>query len=657
MDLRGGASAAYRPALDGIRALAVSLVVVYHLGYAWLPGGFAGVDVFFVLSGYLISGLLLSESAATGGIRLTRFYARRARRLLPAGVVTVLVTVVIGKYVASPIDWPHLKRHAVSAVMYVANWDAASVDSGYFSTDTQPSPLVHFWSLAVEEQFYFVWPVLVIAGLWFAGRARLRTDHVIGALFAAITAGSLVAALILTPSTSAYYGTHTRAFELSAGGLLAVFLPRLGVWWRTGDRPGMRPLASAISLAAVLGIGALALTIDGSTSYPGWSAVAVTMAAVALIAGTELSARSVAARGLGNPVFAWTGRLSYSIYLWHWPLIVFFADDLSTPLLLALILGAAQTSYLLIEQPVRRGAFPCAPSFAVVMTSLSTSTAVGLVLIPVYLHNTPQQRELIDELTHQQAQEAAVHCLHGVGYEAAHLTCALRVGHGPTVALVGDSHATMWVPALTLLAEQHDWTLLKTTHPGCPLNDVQQPVAERQDECAPWRVTATDELFTAFDPDLIVLATRSYQLSLEEGGRSLHPGDADHLAAWGRSWDATIATFSRSGAQVGVMQVDPTLPEGILACLADHGGATSPCDFPLGSDPLFAPYAAELREVVAGHPGVTLLDPTPWTCPDQICPAVIDGDKVHIDDNHLGEDFVVSHRHDLFALLPQMDPR
>ncbi len=643
---------AHRPQLDGVRAIAVTLVVIFHLGFTWLPGGFTGVDVFFVLSGYLISGLLLSDAVRDDRIRLARFYARRARRLLPAAVATVIFTVIVDKYLSSPIDYPHLRRHATSAVLYFANWDSATLKTGYFAVDTQLSPLAHFWSLAVEEQFYFIWPAVVMFGLWLARRLRRRIDQVLLIVFAAITATGVVAAILLTGTTAAYYGTHTRAFELSAGGLLAIAMHRRG---QRPDAADERGLANRLTVLGTVACVALALSIDGGTTYPGWAAVGVTTAAILLIAGADLSNSSAAARALGNPLFSWLGRLSYSIYLWHWPLIVFFADDLSRPVLVVVVLAAAQASYTLIEQPLRLRTLPRAPHLAVVMSGISASALLGLVLIPWYLHVTPAQQDLIDELAHTAVK---VHCINGLEYDASHLSCVLHVGNGPTVAVVGDSHAEMWIPALTRLAERRDWTLIKTTHPGCPVDDLQQAAPERQLECAPWRAAAFPELIATFDPDYVILATRSYQMPLDGGSHDdLKPGTPEHVAAWGESWDEPLDLLSRHGAWLGVMQVQPTLPQGILACLAGHAHDSTACDFPLSADAALPSYTSEMRLVVGQHRHVTLLDPTPWICPAGMCPALSDGIKVHTDDDHLGADFVAAHARDLARLLATMGLR
>jgi peptidoglycan/LPS O-acetylase OafA/YrhL len=656
----------YRPQLDGIRAVAVLLVVGYHLGFAVVPGGFTGVDVFFVLSGYLISGLLLAEAAVTGRIRVGRFYARRARRLLPAAVVVVLFCLVMDRYTYSPIDYPHLRRHATAAALYVANWDVAGVDNGYFSTDTQTSPLVHFWSLAVEEQFYIVWPALVVLGIGLAHLFHRRVDQVLLVAFGAVTAASLAAALLLPASPYTYYGTHTRAFELSAGAVLAVLMHRRS---RIGERSsagsGSEPPSARTRWGAdVLGLGGLAAglvlaaTVTGSDTYPGVAAILVTAAALALIAGADLTSGSLTARLLSTPLATWLGRLSYSIYLWHWPLIVFFADDLPTPLLVLAILVASQASYTLIEQPIRTRTFPRAPSFAVVLTGLSTSTAVALVVVPAYLHNSPRQQVLIDEFAHQQQeqeqQETAVRCLPEVNYEADHLTCVLHRGHGPTVALVGDSHATMWAPGLLDLARRDDWTLVRVTHPGCPANAVDQYWEGREDECAPWRKHAFSELTERHDVDVVLLATRSYQMKLADDSGVLDPGQPAHVRAWDQAWDPTLQALGGRGVRIGVFQAQPTLPQGVLACLAEHPPGTTDCDFLLSADPLLATYQDALRDAVERSPGVTLLDPTAWICPGGTCPALIDGERVHIDDNHVSEEFVLAHERELGILLRQV---
>jgi peptidoglycan/LPS O-acetylase OafA/YrhL len=654
--------ARHRPQLDGIRAIAVVLVVGYHLGFAALPGGFSGVDVFFVLSGYLITGLLLAEATTRGRVRIGRFYARRARRLLPAAVVTVLFCVVMDRYTYSPIEFPHLRQHASAAALYVANWDVAGADTGYFSTDTQASPLVHFWSLAVEEQFYIVWPALVLLGLVAARAIGRRLESTLLVLFGAVTAASVAAAVLLPATPYTYYGTHTRAYELSAGALLAVVFHR---WVRRPDLPSpdqdavpsptRRRMADALGLTGLVAALALAMTVTGSNGYPGGPALLVTLSALALIAGADLWPGSLTARALGSPVPAWLGRLSYSIYLWHWPLIVFFADDLPTPLLVVAIVAVAQASYTLVEQPIRQRTFPRLPSFAVVLTGMSTSAAVALLIVPTYLHNTERQQVLIDELANQQQsqeeQESAAHCLGGLNYEAGHLVCALHRGDGATVALVGDSHATMWVPGLLDLARREDWTLLRATHPGCPVNAIHQYWNGREDECAPWREQMLAELAAHRRLDTVLVATRSYQMTIAAGSDVLEPGEPAHVEAWERGWDPTLDALARPGVRIGVIQVQPTLPQGVLSCLAEQPRGTTACDFPVTSDPLLPAYREAVEDIVDRHRHVTLLDPTPWICPEGTCPALIDGVRVHIDDNHVSEAFVLAHEQDLAGML------
>ncbi len=362
----------YRPQLDGIRAVAVLLVVAFHLGFGVFSGGFTGVDVFFVLSGYLISGLLLTEAAGTGGIRIVRFYARRARRLLPAAVLTLVFCVVMDKYTYSPIDYPHLRRHAVAAALYAANWDVASIDNGYFSTDTATSPLVHFWSLAVEEQFYIVWPwvFVLLATRWHG----LRLRAALGIVLAGIFLTSLIWSWVQTDlnGTWAYYSPLTRAWELAAGALLAVCAPAL-----TRLSPRLAALASWVGVA---GIAVSALLIDTGTPFPGVAALLPVSSTALVIVGGGVPHRTNARSVLGLRPFQWLGALSFSFYLWHWPLLVIPAQmqGAAMPLpanllLLAVALVLSVLTYRTVENPVRRSRF--------LARRPRTSIAIGLTLV------------------------------------------------------------------------------------------------------------------------------------------------------------------------------------------------------------------------------------------------------------------------------------
>jgi peptidoglycan/LPS O-acetylase OafA/YrhL len=337
----------FRPDLEGLRGVAVLLVVAYHAGLP-VGGGFIGVDVFFVLSGFLITGLLVRERERSGRIDLIAFYGRRVRRILPAAAVVVAATICVAPFVISPLDMTRVAADGASSILSFANIRFAATDLDYFAASATPSPFRQFWSLAVEEQFYLLWPAILIVATWF-WRPRIGAGIVVAGLLVA----SLVACFVVTGIAIpwAFYSLPTRAWELAAGGLLAIALPLL---------PRI-PAAIAIA-AGWLGAALLVLcvvTFGGLGDYPSWYAIVPTVATVAIIASGEL-ARSPG-RAMQVPPLRFAGRISYSLYLWHWPVLVLAALALGGPLPLpvALLLAGgaivlATGSYYFVEQPYRR---------------------------------------------------------------------------------------------------------------------------------------------------------------------------------------------------------------------------------------------------------------------------------------------------------------
>lgn len=354
---------AYQPALDGVRALAVAAVLLFHGGVAWLPGGFLGVDAFFVLSGYLITSLLLAERARAGRIRLGAFWLRRARRLLPALLLVLLVVVFAFRGLLSAEELVLLRGDALAALGYVANWRMIYRGDDYFAQSSAPSPLQHTWSLGIEEQFYVVWPVLVVA--LFAVAAAKARAALISLCVAGAGASAVIAAVLYTPLdvNRAYFGSDARAQALLIGCALAGVLSS-----RAGSRRSARAV-TAVGVAGIVGVmvvGWIWAHADGADAwlYHGGFMVGA-LAVAAVIAHAALSPQAPVGRVLALPALVWLGRISYGVYLWHWPLFGLINGErtgMDGPGLLALRIAAtlavAQASYILIERPIRTGRWP-----------------------------------------------------------------------------------------------------------------------------------------------------------------------------------------------------------------------------------------------------------------------------------------------------------
>lgn len=346
----------FRTDIEGLRAVAVLMVLLYHAGVPWAAGGFAGVDVFLVISGFLITGLLVAEAGRAGRIDLVGFWARRARRLLPASALVLAATTVLTVLALPAVRWRETGWDVLTSGLYVVNWRLAARSVDYLAEDSQPSPVQHFWSLAVEEQFYVLWPLLVVVALVLARRwARLRMVLAV-LLLALVVLPSFLWSLHLTGAdpARAYFVTTTRLWQLGVGALLALVVTRL-------ERlPGA--VGALLAWAGLLAVLAGLLTQGAHSAWPGTAALVPTLGAAAMIAGgTAATAPGWAPASLLSwaPVQV-TGALSYSLYLWHWPLLVVAAArwgplSVTTGLLVvALSFVPAWLGHRYVEEPVRR---------------------------------------------------------------------------------------------------------------------------------------------------------------------------------------------------------------------------------------------------------------------------------------------------------------
>ncbi|WP_144244377.1 acyltransferase family protein, partial [Pseudohaliea rubra] len=340
---------AYRPEIDGLRALAVLPIVLFHAGFAWLPGGYVGVDIFFVISGYLL-GTIVSRDIAGGRFSVRRFYARRARRLLPAMLAMLAVTLVAGYFLLLPGELLRLAQATLSVLLLVPNiyfWESAT---SYFGLDIATEPLLHTWSLGVEEQFYLLLPALLLVS------ARLRRPWLL--LAALLLISFLVNVSLMTiDSSSSFYLLPGRAWELLAG----VLLGRYG-----GKLRAHRGSAGALGVAGLLLCTLPMVLLDETSPFPGSNALWPVLGTAALLAATKDSDTGVSWLLARAPLVA-IGRVSYSLYLWHWPVVVYL--ELARPdadsnrwLTLALSLALAWLSYTCIEQRYRRPPAALAPA-------------------------------------------------------------------------------------------------------------------------------------------------------------------------------------------------------------------------------------------------------------------------------------------------------
>ena len=701
----------FRPDLEGLRAVAVGLVLLYHARIPGFSGGYVGVDVFFVLSGFLITGLLVRELESTGRVSLAAFYARRARRLLPAAALVLIVTAIASAVILPPLRMPDVAADIAWSAGYASNIRFALQATDYLQSELPPSPVLHYWSLGVEEQFYLFWPVLllIVAGAAYAAGDRLRGIGRVTATLAVVFAGSLVLAIWLTGVQQpwAFFSLPTRAWELALGGLLAMpFAARIG-------GPRSRPIIGWVGLLAVVASGVL---ISDATPFPGTAALLPTLGSALVILGglrrpsPERSPAADAAResNATRAAFAgptpllslgpvrYIGRISYSLYLWHWPVLVLPAvafGNLSAPVRVALVgvsVALAAVSQRFVEEPIRHGRFVglhpprvlrAAGALTVVVVAAASllsfrsalalqprgpavGGAIGDAPLPSVaprasgetlptLAPGPVPADLSPSLVTAQDD---IPILYDNGCHARPAETGIPEGcrfgdaaGSRTVALFGDSHAAQWFPALERLAEEKHWRLIPLTKSGCASADVpvwstlfNRPYAE----CTAWREAAM-QLLADLRPALVVVSNdRSYNLTID----GTKVSSDDRRDVWSEGLDATIRRVKALGSQVVVIGDTVRQSEDPPVCLSEHIDDASACSTPWSK--AVAPLRLAQEREVAERSGATFVDPTPWMCFTDPCPSVIGRLLVYRDTHHMTATYSRALTRQLAALLP-----
>nr|WP_272928698.1 acyltransferase family protein [Leucobacter luti] len=634
----------FRPDIQGLRAIAVLLVVLYHAHLPFLDGGFVGVDVFFVISGYLITKHIL-QGLTSSKFRFAEFYSRRVRRILPASLAVLCLSLAAAWLVAPPLEFARIARDAAWTALYIPNMLFAREGTNYLSA-SEPSLFQHYWSLGIEEQFYLLWPLL-IWGIFLVARRNVR---VLTWSLAIVAAASFIGSVLLTPVNQpwAFFLLPTRAWELAVGGLVAL-LPAMS---HRSFTPGRRNAFGALGLAVLFGS---AFAFDGSLPYPSfWAAVPVLATAVVIALGPY---DGVLARLLGNRYAAWVGKISYSVYLVHWPLLVLPQIALSwmvpLPLWLSLLLGALSLplgwlSYRFIEMPFR---FPRSQRRRAVWGPLATAALVAVLVAGVSvmgmrsvasaelnagepapaftLSTDPVAPALIGSnlsvrLQDHQTQAAIPS---GSGCNLPVLSspippaCTYGSSDGaPTVALVGDSHAAQWAPAFEAIAATGQITLTAHTKSGCPLHVRGGGSAESVD-CAEWKENVLDVL-AADPPDFVVIGSSltSWDQSPEEYELAMRK---------------LLTALPQSSTPV-LIQDTPRFPGAPMSCLSQHLTSPAACSLPEGD--AFDSAFIRVEDRLSEQFGAYQLDLTSYICADT-CPVVQGNVLVFKDAHHLSKTF------------------
>jgi peptidoglycan/LPS O-acetylase OafA/YrhL len=649
-----------------MRAIAVMLVLLDHAGLALVSGGFIGVDVFFVLSGFLITGLLLKEIETTGRVSIAKFYARRARRLLPAGTLVLVSTVVASYAWLGGARADRVAEDARWSALFASNFRFIQQGTDYLDARLPPSPLQHFWSLAVEEQFYAVWPLamMIVALLFKKVSLRLR----LAVVLSAIIGGSLIWSIHQTSvdATAAYFSPFPRASELAAGALLAVCAPWLKI--------APRRLGLLFSWGGVAVILAVALLFDARTTFPGYMVMIPVAGAILAVAGGSIAPGDGAERVLKHQPFQFIGKLSYSLYLWHWPVLVIAegraGHDLSVWQNLLLCLGAlglSAVTYVLIEDPVRNaqvlkqrtpfasvavGAALVMLSFGIATWYMHSQGADGEVIAAdAQVQQFPDEQQILDAV----AAGASVTSwpdqpprISNLAYskdcnvtraDTTSSACVFGDPNGTTTAVVyGDSHAAMWIPALDVIGKQEQIKFVQLTKPGCPALDFtiySQTLKREYTECTDYRAFALGKI-AEIKPDVVIISNAYRDVTMSVDGKSTSDGVAE---AWMDGLTSIIQQISPNTGRIVVIgdMAYPNDPG--IDCLTANADDVTACDTPRSDAVDEEHNALEGQTAIAA--GADYVDTIPWFCTDSVCPAVIGGLTVHRDNYHTGENYVV----------------
>jgi peptidoglycan/LPS O-acetylase OafA/YrhL len=614
---------AFRPDIEGLRGVAVLLVVAYHAGVPGFGGGFVGVDVFFVLSGYLITALLREEMARTGRVDLVQFYARRARRLLPAAVLVLAATVLVGMFLYPPLEAYRFARSAVAAALYSSNMlFVFALD--YFTPSVKTNPLLHTWSLAAEEQFYLLWPLLVMVA---GRRSRAGLAWVLGVL-SLVSFALCVWATTRFP-TVAFYTMPLRAWEFGVGAL-ACLLPAAALAPRR---------AGVLALAGAAGVLTAGLQFSARTQFPGFAALLPVLGTAALLVAGAAAPRGLVARALGTRLPQLLGRWSYSWYLWHWPILVMAAVLVpGIPLwgrvacaLLALL--AAWGTYVWVEQPIRHNRALAARPWAslrlgAALTGVALAIGLGWYAVEARQMATPEQARLVAAAA-DRSRIYGEDCIVGRHRNPRLIECTFGdTTSAVTVVLFGDSHAAHWFPAVEALARERGWklvTMLKVQCPGPRVLVFSPRLSAYVPQCNVWRESALRRI-AELKPAAVVHASWHGYVQHTEG----RTGAAQlTVEEWGAGARSTLRAITANGTPVLLVRDPPSMPRSVPACLSG-GGSCEMDRARVLHEPAFQAEAAAARGLPVG-----ILDATDRFCDAETCQAERDGKVLYFDANHI----------------------
>ena len=586
--------------IQGLRALAAILVLVFHAKF--LPGGFVGVDIFYVISGFLITGLLLKELNSNGRISLKAFYLRRSKRLLPASFLVLFITAIVAWLLLPPISRGSIGRDLIATTLYVSNYLFAWWQNDYQNLNAVPSPFIHYWSLAVEEQFYLFWPIFIIA------LAKLKSSRkfLIGFWSVTIITFALGVWLTVLAPIWAFYSLPTRAWELSIGALIAL-LPRL---------QNQKRVVAIIGLVALL---VSTFWFSEATAFPGFYALLPVLGTAALLSSIGNWPNPIKWLAT-NRISLWLGKISYPLYLWHWPVLVLPIALLSRDLLVwerivALLITVllADLTNRFVEEPLRVKDISPRRLIQFVGLAMALSVLLGLGIM-----KTTTSSILVDG---KQTTLASIEA-RPITYEnGCHLNyhqsisplCEFgKLDSTKTVVLYGDSHAAQWFPALNKLADEKGFKLINLTKSACPSIAVTRASvgAFQMKNCEEWRSSAISRI-AVMKPDLVILSSFEHYSPI---------GDPRKVEEWWVAGSKKSYQILQPLSPKLIYLLDTPLPDrNIPDCLA-----TTRADRCIANDEKGLPQVADFQ----------IIKPSIWLC-ESGCPGTVRGNVAYRDASHI----------------------
>ena len=670
-----------RTDIEGLRAIAVLAVLLFHAGVPGIGGGYVGVDVFFVVSGFLITSLLVAEKTDTGKVSLGAFYARRARRILPVSALVAVATLCASWVWLEPLRLRSLSRDVLAVALFSSNFVFAHRGADYLQSALPPSPLQHYWSLAVEEQFYVVWPALVMLVCIGIGTRTMRNVRLRVGITAGVAAvASFIGCMALMNSSQpwAFFSPHTRAFELAIGALAAV-IP-------IGSAVKSLRIDAFFAWCGLAGIIATVTLFSETTTFPGPWALAPVMATAFLLRGGNATSWAPEVLLRLSPL-QWLGSRSFSAYLWHWPVLIIAAAALDKKLsvfeglvCLMMSLGLSEFSYRFVENPVRRnhnisgiralvlavsliavvsgsavlaqnnqpaldsGVVATAPTLVAATTTIDPNISTTTVPVEPEL---PGPGTPIDAIVQAMAAtglpsnitpsiQGAISDMPTIYSNNCHAgfsttrpkNCVYGDAASSTViGLYGDSHAAEWFPAFEKIAIKRHWKLISYTKRGCPPADIatySKVLGKVYKECAPWRENVLKQM-VADGVQVVFVAHFDRLLSA-----------TTRAPMWQKEWrvamQSTIDALKAKGITPVLMEDTPYPGQDVPTCLSRHYTNVQLCNPIISSA-----YRDDMHQMLQDFDAakVHVLWTRQWFCTEAGCPTVVGNILVYRDDNHM----------------------